>query len=77
MRIWTINANQIKLFTMKMIKENLHIRRLNKRIEIWKNELLRYYKCLNRMGDKVQKWKNYKTKITKFLPALKKLIIKF
>ena len=62
---------------MKMIKENLHIRRLNKRIEIWKNELLRYYKCLNRMGDKVQKWKNYKTKITKFLSALKKLIIKF
>lgn len=77
MRIWTINANQIKLFTMKMIKENLHIRRLNKRIEIWKNELLRYYKCLNRIGDKVQKWKNYKTKITKFLSALKKLIIKF
>ena len=29
------------------------------------------------MGDKVQKWKNYKTKITKFLPALKKPIIKF
>ena len=40
---------------MKMIKENLHIRRLNKRIEIKKNELLRYYKYLNRMGDKVQK----------------------
>ena len=40
MRIWTINANQIKLFTMKMIKENLHIRRLNKRIEIKKMNFL-------------------------------------